>query len=226
MVGNNAVNVNTPDFNGVLADIHITNRGSSWYWACFSIFSVFSFVFLGLSFKRAPNDRIFHWITTAIVITAATAYFTMASDLGFVPVRVEFAGHEHSMGTFRQVFYVRYIDWAITTPLLLTDLLLTAGLSWPHILFVIFMDLVMVVTGLVGALVVSNYKWGFFTLGCVAFIYIAYVLLGPARLHAKHLGPEVSKTYNLCGVWLVGLWCMYPIAWGVCEGANIISKFE
>jgi len=48
-------------------------------------------------------------------------------------------------------------------------------------------------------------------------------LLIPARRHATNLGPEVSRTYNLCGVWLIGLWFIYPIAWGVCEGANIIS---
>lgn len=46
----------------------------------------------------------------------------------------------------------------ITTPLLLLDLLLTAGLPWPTILFTILLDEVMIVSGLVGALVHSNYK--------------------------------------------------------------------
>jgi bacteriorhodopsin len=48
----------------------------------------------------------------------------------------------------------------VTTPLLLMDLLLTAGLPWPTILYTIFLDEVMIVTGLVGALVKSRYKWG------------------------------------------------------------------
>ena len=39
------------------------------------------------------------------------------------------------------------------------DLLLTAGLPWPTILYTILMDEIMVVTGLVGALVASSYKW-------------------------------------------------------------------
>ncbi len=46
----------------------------------------------------------------------------------------------------------------ITTPLLLLDLLLTAGLPWPTILLTILVDEVMIVTGLVGALVKSSYK--------------------------------------------------------------------
>lgn len=46
----------------------------------------------------------------------------------------------------------------ITTPLLLLDLLLTAGLPWPTILYTLLVDEIMIITGLVGALVVSNYK--------------------------------------------------------------------
>jgi len=40
------------------------------------------------------------------------------------------------------------------------DLLLTAGMPWPTIVWTIFMDWMMVVTGLVGALVKSSYKFG------------------------------------------------------------------
>lgn len=46
----------------------------------------------------------------------------------------------------------------ITTPLLLMDLLLTAGLPWPSILFTILLNEIMIVTGLIGALVQSSYK--------------------------------------------------------------------
>lgn len=48
----------------------------------------------------------------------------------------------------------------VTTPLLLLDLLLTAGLLWPSIIWTIFLDIVMVVTGLVRALTKTRYKWG------------------------------------------------------------------
>lgn len=49
---------------------------------------------------------------------------------------------------------------AITTPLLLLDLCLTAGLPWPTILWTIGLDEAMIITGLIGALVKSRYKWG------------------------------------------------------------------
>lgn len=46
----------------------------------------------------------------------------------------------------------------ITTPLLLMDLLLTAGLPWPTILYTVLIDEIMIITGLIGALVTSSYK--------------------------------------------------------------------
>ena len=118
---------------------------------------------------------------------------------------------------------VRYIDWFITTPLLLLDLLLTAGLPWPTILFVIIVDEVMIVTGLVGALVRSSYKWGYFTFGCVALVWIVYVLVWEARKHANALGKDVGKAFLICGSLTAFLWTLYPIAWGVCEGGNVIT---
>jgi bacteriorhodopsin len=48
---------------------------------------------------------------------------------------------------------------AVTTPLLLLDLLLTCGLPWPTILITLLVDEVMIVTGLVGALTRTSYKW-------------------------------------------------------------------
>ena len=81
----------------------------------------------------------------------------------------------------------------------------------------------MVVTGLVGALTRSSYKWGYFTFGMVAFLFVAWNVTWVARKHAQALGPDVSRTFVICGVWTISLWFLYPIAWGLCEGGNVIS---
>ena len=44
------------------------------------------------------------------------------------------------------------------------------------------------------------------------------------RSHARALGADINKTYTLCGVWTISLWFLYPIAWGLCEGGNVISS--
>ena len=38
------------------------------------------------------------------------------------------------------------------------DILLTAGLPWPTILYTLLIDEIMIITGLVGALIASSYK--------------------------------------------------------------------
>lgn len=120
------------------------------------------------------------------------------------------------------------------------DLLLTAGMPWPTILYTILIDEIMIITGLIGALVTSSYKvdflhlpktqpqltstqWGYYTFGCVAFLWVAWTVTWTARKHAAAIGPDVSKTYLICGVWTIFLWFLYPIAWGLSEGGNVIA---
>lgn len=59
--------------------------------------------------------------------------------------------------------------------------------------------------------------------GCAALAYIVYVLAWEARLHAKHVGPDVGRTFVMCGSLTAVVWILYPIAWGVCEGGNLIA---
>jgi bacteriorhodopsin len=90
-------------------------------------------------------------------------------------------------------------------------------------LYTILIDEVMVVTGLIGALVKSSYKWGYFTFGCAALLFIAWTVVFDARGLARNLGADINRVYTICGLWTIGLWCLYPIAWGVSEGGNVIS---
>lgn len=214
--------------NGQTSAIGITTHGSDWYWAVTAVMVVASFAFIGLSFTKPRTHRVFHYITAAITLVAAIAYFTMGADLGQTPITVEFPrSNPRVSGTptnqDREIFYVRYIDWTITTPLLLLDLLLTAGMPWPTILYTILLNEIMVITGLIGALVQSSYKWGYFVFGCAAFLWVAFTVTVTARKHARVLGPDILKAYTICGVWTIGLWFLYPIAWGLCEGGNVIA---
>lgn len=85
------------------------------------------------------------------------------------------------------------------------------------------MDEIMVITGLVGALVASSYKWGYFVFAMFALFFIAYNVCYVAQKHARAIGPNVSRTFLICGVWTIFLWFLYPIAWGLSEGGNVIA---
>jgi bacteriorhodopsin len=152
--------------NGRTADIHITRRGSDWYYTVSAMMGLTSLAIIFFSLLKPRRERMIYYITAPIPLVACIAYWTMGSNLGFTPIAVEFGRGEAILrGNYREIFYVRYIDWFVTTPLLLLSLLLTAGVPWPTLLWVVFVDWVMVVTGLVGALVRSAYKWGYFFVG-------------------------------------------------------------
>ncbi|PSK34921.1 Opsin-1 [Elsinoe australis] len=217
-----SIDANSNVGNGGPADINIGPVGSDWYFAICALMGAATIAFVGLSITKPRQERIFHYITAGVTMVACIAYFTMGSDLGRIPIDVEFS-RASLPGPTREIFYVRYIDWVITTPLLLLDLLLTAALPTPTILYVILVDEVMIITGLIGALISSSYKWGYFVFGCVALFYVLYVLVWEARRHANAMGADVGRAFLICGSLTSFLWTLYPIAWGLSEGGNVIN---
>ena len=65
--------------------------------------------------------------------------------------------HDHGVpDTFRhvhrEVYWARYVDWLLTTPLLLIDLGLLAGLNGASLFSIIIADIIMILGGLFAAL--------------------------------------------------------------------------
>ena len=109
---NSALNVNDNTQNGKHVDIAITTHGSDWYWVATAVMTTSTFIFIGLSYTKPRTQRVFHYITAAITLVAAIAYFSMASNLGWTPITVEFPRSNPVVsGSNREIFYVRYIDW-------------------------------------------------------------------------------------------------------------------
>lgn len=138
---------------------------------------------------------------------------------------VEKEAHKHVPDThehiFRQVFYARYIDWAVTTPLLLLDLSFLAGLNGANILVAIVADLVMVLTGLFAAFGHNGgTKWGWYAMACVAYLVIVYQLAIPGRRAVKARDSGTTKLFASLGIFTLVLWTLYPIVWGLADGAR------
>ena len=82
-----------------------------------SVMGASSIAFVILAMRTPKQSRIFHYITASITMVATIAYFTMASNLGYAAVPVEYQRTDPKVaGSAREIFYVRYIDWVITTP--------------------------------------------------------------------------------------------------------------
>jgi len=200
------------------AQIDITTHASDWLWAVFALLVISDLAMLFWSRSRVRGQRIFHNLAIAILTTTALAYFAMASDLGSTPIATEF----RTQGT-RAIWYVRFVEWIITTPMLLTFLFLGSGLALSDLFVVSFMGVFTFVTLLVGALVTSVYKWGFYVFSIAAMFYIFYEFFVPGPGTARNLGaPHLNAFRSGTGI-LALTFVLYEIAWGVSEGGNVIS---
>jgi len=113
---------------------------------------------------------------------------------------------------YRHVFYARYIDWLITTPLLLIDLAALAGLSGASIFVAIVADIIMVLTGLFSAFSRNSpQKWGWYAIGVVSFLVVVWHLVYHGRSSASRKSASVSRLYTSISTFTIVLWIIYPM---------------
>jgi bacteriorhodopsin len=174
---------------------------------------------LGFSLPNAER----HHVTASFFVCAiaACAYLAMATGTG----AIEIAG--------QQVFYARYVDWVVTTPLLLLGLLtigrapLTGGgeagrarnglIGW-----VIGADVLMIATGLIASLRGDNSdKWIWYVISCVFFLLVLWALFSPVKAHLDAtMKPLYTKLLDILTV----LWFIYPVLWVLgTEGTGVLN---
>jgi len=204
--------------------------GSTTLWVVFAVMVIASAVFAILSWNIPVSKRVYHVLTTLVTIIAALSYFAMASGDG-VSYKCEEKTdyHEHLPDTYhtvcRQIYWARYVDWSLTTPLLLIELCLLAGIDGAHTLMAVAASLIMTLTGLFAAFGDNNtfQKWGWFTIACVAYLFVIWhvALHGSRVVRAK--GDKLARLFGGLAAFLFILWTIYPIVWAIAEGAHKTS---
>ena len=130
---------------------------------------------------------------------------------------VETEQHKHVPDTYqtiyREVYWARYVDWSVTTPLLLMDLALMAGLSGANILVAIVADLIMILTGLFAAFGGDNdgQKWGWYGWACVAYLVVVYQLAFNGRSAVASKDSKTKAFYGAIAGFTLILWTVYPM---------------
>jgi len=205
----------------------VGESGKRTLWVVFVIMVIASAVFAGLSWKVPVSKRLFHIITTLITIFASLSYFAMASGAGtsFVCEKVK-DYHEHVPDTYhtvcRQVFWARYVDWTLTTPILLWELCILGGIDGAHTLMATASSLVMTLAGLFAAYGDKHtaQRWGWFAIAVLGYVFVVWhvALNGSRTVRAK--GDKVAKLFGGLAGYIFIIWTVYPIVWGIAEGAH------
>merc|ERR1719157_142854 len=158
--------------------------------------------------ELVTDARFARFISGFICFIASLAYLTMALGYGVI-TRCEDG---------REFYYARYIDWAITTPLMLYELVRIANVASYQKYFLYSIDILMIIAGLIGALVSGSDKWAFFGFSMLCFLPILSLLCN-FRDQANCLNANVYAQAS--GITIV-TWFFYPVVWVLAEGTNSI----
>jgi bacteriorhodopsin len=162
---------------------------------------------LFLIWSRDPKGVPAHEYAVAIFIPiwSGLAYFATMTGQGIVEV----GG--------REVYVARYLDWVVTTPLLLMALYWTATFRaktrrYALAGMLVGAQVIMILTGLIADLTTSpalSNVW--FLIGCAALVAVFWIFWGPLRAIAARQGDDLARVYRIAATYLTIQWCLYPL---------------
>ncbi|MDX2216818.1 MAG: microbial rhodopsin family protein [Oculatellaceae cyanobacterium bins.114] len=186
----------------------------TWLWIGVTGMTLGSLVF-GLGAHHAKSERwqILFTLNFFICLIAGGLYLAMALGQG---TRIIFD---------RPTFWVRYVTWFCSTPLLLLDLAFLGRTRTLTTGSLIGANAYMIVTGFVATISPkpTNYIW--YIVSCAAFLATLYLLLNPYRLEAEQKHPRSKKVFRKLLTAHVILWTLYPVVWILAStGLGVFSQ--
>ncbi|MBE9011406.1 bacteriorhodopsin [Pseudanabaenaceae cyanobacterium LEGE 13415] len=173
-----------------------------WFWIGFAGMTIGAVIFgLKSIATRRQEGMEFHLESFFICLTAATLYLTLATNLTVINFKGE------------SIFLGRYIDWSITTPLLLIELGVLAGLRLKLLAGVVLADIYMIVTGIIANLEAPPMSFVWWIISTGAFIAIFAALLTEFSNSAARRPVKVYNLFKTMRNILLTLWTAYPIIW-------------
>jgi len=183
-----------------------------------------------MAFRVPVQRRLFHILTAFIATFAFISYFAMASGDGISWSNIVITEKTKpgfpdtvKMTIHREIYWARYIDWALTNPLILLDLSFLAGLGGANILIAVFADVIMCLTGLMAALSSdSSNQWGYYTIACIAYLTVVYQLAIHGWAKARTKDNKTATFFCAIAGFTLVVWTAYPIVWGIAGGSRTI----
>lgn len=126
----------------------------------------------------------------------------MATGEGYVYKHAEIIQpHKHvpdvALHIYRQVPIARYVNWVLTSPLLLVNMALLSGLPGAHLLPAVAADLGMFATGLLGTFADRPAsRWVWFSLSCAAYLGAVYQIGMHGQRAAGNKDPQTRRFFG------------------------------
>ncbi len=155
----------------------------------------------------APVYRMAVTISGVIVTIAGYHYFRIMQS---------FEKAAMGEGLFNEAY--RYVDWVVTVPLLLTELVLVLSIAAERrkalLMKLVPYSALMIALGYPGEISSdTTTKWIFWALSMVFFVLILATLFGELSKQIASERPEVQATLRTLRMVLLVTWSFYPIAY-------------
>lgn len=190
------------------------------------------FVATGWNVQDSRRKR-FYIVTTFIAAIAFTNYLAMATGFGRLPIEViETLVGDLPSSVPDVIYWPRYTDWVLTTPLLLYDIALLAGADRNTIGTLIGLDVLMILTGAVATLSfgstaglsVEAIRIIWWAVSCGFLLALLYVMFSALTDRANDLSADTRSTFELLRNMIAVLWLVYPVWWIVgSEGLGLVG---
>jgi sensory rhodopsin len=159
-----------------------------------------------------PRYSVIASLCMMIVCIAAINYYHMIAGVGL-------DGQYATLSNFPTAF--RYADWVLTTPLILSSLVMLTNSPNKGALAAKLMiaDAVMIILGYIGEIVTNEAgggtttSWVCFLAACAGFAYILVVMYGELSEAAADLPPDLRSTFGLLQNFILISWMVYPIGY-------------
>ncbi|WP_435176033.1 bacteriorhodopsin [Halorussus sp. AFM4] len=143
-----------------------------------------------------------HYAVLALITGIATvAYATMALGIGGIDVG----------GTV--LYLPRYVDWLLTTPLLVLYLGLLCRPSRRVYAALVAVDVFVMGSGVVAGLLDGTAKYAMYLAGSVAYLGLLWLLLRTLPRAATGYSDRVDAVFTKLRNLTVVLWTLYPVVW-------------
>lgn len=151
-------------------------------------------------------------IILIVPLVAASSYLFMAFGFGIVQSGGEL------------VHWLRYYEWALSTPLLvLGTLLLTQERQL--MLKGMFADFLMIMTGFLAEMAtVTSHRIVLFSISSALFVYLIYLVVFRASRIMEDSVESFKALFNRLKLITVGLWIAYPLLW--VAGPDLFNIFQ
>ncbi len=154
--------------------------------------------------------------------TVAGIYCSIAAFIYYqMHLQVGLDGNPASILNFPTEF--RYVDWLITTPLMLVKFALLLqltddkrGLLW----IMVAADMIMIITGYFGERLLNTggatfEVWTLFALGCLAWLFLLFIIFSSLTEFSRDKVAPVRKAFGKMRLFIAVGWAIYPIGYMV-----------